>query len=253
MTKRQSYSARSSVRELVIQEKPNYPELGNRLLASLSEKDLEAVRPFLEPFNLKFESILFEVGQPMDHMYFPCSGIVSLLTEVNGGSTIEVGIIGNEGVANVSAALGATVSPTRAIIQGTGSSFRMEIKELTSNGGALTQSLMLYAHYLMMQISQSAACYRFHPIEQRLARWLLMTGDRMESNEYRITQHFLSNMLGVRREGVNRAAGELQKKNLISFSRRNIAIIDRAGLEETACACYGIIRKEEEKLIPGSA
>ena len=184
----------------------------------------------------------------MDYLYFPCSGVISLLTSVNGGSTLEVGIIGNEGVASVSAALGATVSPIRAIIQGAGTAFRMRTIDLSMNSGPLSRSLMIYAHYLMVQISQSAACYRYHPIEQRLARWLLMTGDRMESNEYRITQHFLSNMLGVRREGVNRAAGELQKKNLISFSRRNIVTIDRGGLEETACECYAMIRNEEKKL-----
>jgi CRP-like cAMP-binding protein len=185
----------------------------------------------------------------MDYMYFPRSGIISMLATVNGGSTLEVGIAGNEGMVSVSAALGATVSPTQALIQGAGTAFRIRTKDFETNGGALNRALMLYAHYLFVQISQSAACYRFHPIEQRLARWLLMTGDRMESNEYRITQHFLSNMLGVRREGVNRAAGELQNKNLISFSRRNIVTIDRIGLEQTACECYAIIRKAEKNFI----
>lgn len=238
--------------DLIIREKPIHSEPGNQILASLSEKEFAAVKPLLEIYDLKFEAALFETGQPMDHLYFPRSGVISLLTSVNGGSTVEVGMIGNEGAVSISAALGATVSPTRAIIQGGGTAFRMKTRDLALDGGPLNRSLMLFAHYLLVQISQSAACYRFHPIEQRLARWLLMTGDRMESNEYPITQHFLSNMLGVRREGVNRAAGELQKKNLISFSRRNIITIDRQGLEETACGCYAIIRSEEKGLFDRS-
>jgi CRP-like cAMP-binding protein len=197
---------------------------------------------------LEFESILYEVGKPIEHVYFPCNGVVSLLAKVNGNSTIEVGLIGNEGMTGVSAFLGAPLSPCLAIIQGAGDALRIKIGDLERNGGSLNRPILLYAHYLMVQISQSAACYRFHPIEQRLARWLLMTGDRMESNEYRITQEFLSNMLGVRREGVNRAAGVLQKKNLISFSRRNIITIDRPGLEENTCECYQRIRDEEKNL-----
>ncbi len=224
------------------------PEIRNGLLASLPLNELELLRPRLEPFVLEFESILYEVGKPIEHIYFPCSGVVSLLAKVNGNSTIEVGLIGNEGMAGVSAFLGAPLSPSRALIQGAGDAFRIKTADLDRYGGALNRHLLLYAHYLMVQISQSAACYRFHPIEQRLARWLLMTGDRMESNEYSITQDFLSNMLGVRREGVNRAAGVLQKKNLISFSRRNIVTIDRSGLEGTACECYEKIREEEKSL-----
>ncbi|CAN5268211.1 Crp/Fnr family transcriptional regulator [soil metagenome] len=223
-------------------------EIRNGLLASLPQNELDLLQPWLEPFEFEFESILYEVGKPIEHFYFPCSGVVSLLAKVNGNSTIEVGLIGNEGMAGVSAFLGAPLSPSRAIIQGTGDALRITTGDLERFGGSLKRPLLFYAHYLMVQISQSAACYRFHPIEQRLARWLLMTGDRMESNEYGITQDFLSNMLGVRREGVNRAAGVLQKKNLISFSRRNIITIDRSGLEATACECYQRIRDEEKSL-----
>ncbi len=228
------------------------PEIRNRLLASLPPKELELLRTRLEPFVLEFESILYEAGKPIEHIYFPCSGIVSLLAKVNGNSTIEVGLIGNEGIAGVSAFLGAPLSPSMAIIQGAGDALRIKINDLDRFDGSLNRPLLLYANYLMVQISQSAACYRFHPIEQRLARWLLMTGDRMESNEYSITQDFLSNMLGVRREGVNRAAGVLQKKELISFSRRNIITIDRSGLKENACECYAIIRGEEKNLLESS-
>ncbi len=220
--------------------------VGNRLLASLPDNELDVLFPYLEPHDLEFESTLFETGQPLEYVYFPSSGLISLLATVDGGSSLEVGIIGKEGMANASAALGALTSPSRAIIQGAGTAFRLKTDDLAAYGGSLNRYVLLYIHYLMVQITQSAACYRFHPIEQRLARWLLMTGDRMESNEYRITQDFLSHMLGVRREGVNRAAGELQRKNLISFSRRNILTIDRAGLEATACSCYAVIRREEE-------
>lgn len=225
------------------------PEIRNRLLALLPPNELGLLRPRLEPFVLEFESVLYEVGKPIEHVYFPRSGVVSLLAKVNGNSTIEVGIIGNEGMAGVSAFLGAQLSPSMAIIQGAGDALRIKIEDLQRFGGSLNRHLLLYANYLMVQISQSAACYRFHPIEQRLARWLLMTGDRMESNEYSVTQDFLSNMLGVRREGVNRAAGVLQKKNLISFSRRNIITIDRSGLQENACECYTVIRKQEKSFL----
>ncbi len=235
-------------RRLYIQKTNLQPEFGNKLLASLSPKELGLLRPSLEPFEFEFESVLFECGKPIEHLYFPCSGVVSLLATVNGHSTVEVGLIGNEGMAGVSAFLGAKLSPSKAIIQGSGNGFRITTDALRSYGEPLHSSLLLYANYLMVQISQSAACYRYHPIEQRLARWLLMTGDRMESNEYRITQEFLSNMLGVRREGVNRAAGALQKKQLINFSRRNIVTIDRDGLEKTACKCYQTIRNEENRL-----
>ncbi len=233
-----------------ISKKTQNPEQNNYLLASLSNKDLELLRPHLEIYELRFEAILFETGQPIEHVYFPTSGIISLLAETNGNSTLEVGVIGNEGVAGISAFLGATVSSSRAIVQGSGSAFRIKAATLVEHAEPMNRALLLYTHYLMVQISQSAACYRFHPIEQRLARWLLMTGDRMESNEYRITQEFMSNMLGVRREAVNRAAGELQKKNLISFSRRNLVTIDRAGLQETACSCYQIISEQEKVLKP---
>lgn len=191
------------------------------------------------------ESVIFKIGQPLDHIYFPASGVISLLTEVTGGSTLEVGIIGKEGAAGASVMLGAKTSPTHAIVQEDGLAFRLPSAAIDAIGDDLRAGVLRFLHTLMIQISQGAACYRFHPIEQRLARWLLMTSDRMESNEYRITQDFLSDMLGVRREGVNRAAGDLQKKKLISFSRRNIVVIDRPGLEALTCDCYNLIRKEE--------
>lgn len=217
----------------------------NRLLAALPEKEYQKLLPKLEEVSLNYTEIIYEPGDIIRRVYFPNSGIVSLLSAVDEHSLLEVGIVGNEGFVGLPAFLGVKSSNNRALVQGEGVALAMKTADFLAesrNGGELPRLLQRYTHSLLMQISQSAACNNFHPIESRLARWLLMTADRMESDDFQITQNFLSSMLGVRREGVNKSATNLQQKKLISYSRGKVSILDRAGLEAAACRCYFLIR-----------
>ena len=219
----------------------------NRLLASLPRKEYQRLLPELEQVTLPFGEVVYEPGERIRHVYFPNESIVSLLTEVADRSTLEIGIIGNEGMAGISVFMDMDTSPYRAIVQGAGTAGRMKAAALRKEaglGGSLHRLLHRYAHSLLTQVSQSAACNRFHMVDARLARWLLMTSDRLGKKEFRLTQDFLANMLGVRREGVNKAAGALQKDELIIYSRGQIRILDRAGLEATTCVCYEIMKDE---------
>jgi CRP-like cAMP-binding protein len=205
--------------------------------------------PELKQVTLAFGKVLYEPGTIIRHVYFPIDSIVSLLSAVAERSTLEVGIVGNEGMAGISVFLGVGRANTRALVQGGGLAMRMKSADLgkeSEHTSALTRLLHRYTHSLFTQISQSAACNRFHNVEARLARWMLMTHDRTGSDEFRLTQEFMSNMLGIRREGVNRAAGDLQRQDLISYSRGIIKIRDRAGLEAVACECYSIIKEESD-------
>jgi CRP-like cAMP-binding protein len=226
------------------------PKPANKLLAALPSKEYLNLLPNLEEIPLPFTKTLYKPGEVIRDVYFVNSGIISLLAAVGERSQLEVGIVGNEGVVGLPVFLGVKTSNTHALVQGTGSAMRMNtakfLKECSS-GGSLTRILNRYTHSLLTQISQSAVCNRFHGIEARLARWLLMTSDRMGSDVFNITQEFLSNMLGVRREAVTVAAKKLQESGLTSYSRGKISILDRAGLETAACRCYFIIRDEYEK------
>lgn len=226
--------------------KQNAPS-ANRLLAALPAKEYTRLLPKLEEVSLTYGENIYESGEIIRRVYFPTSGIISLLTAVEERSLLEVGIVGNEGMSGLALFLGVKTSNNRAIVQGKGFAMRMKAADFLAcgNGGSLPHILRRYTHSLLTQISQSAVCYRFHPIEARLARWLLMTSDRMNTNEFQITQEFLSNMLGVRREAVNKSAVILQRRQLISYSRGNVSIINRAGLEAASCKCYGIIKDEE--------
>jgi len=222
----------------------------NRLLAALPAKEYARLLLKLEEIPLTFAKTFYEPGDVIRHVYFPNSGIISLLSAVEEHSLVEVGIVGNEGFVGVPVFLGVKTSNNRALVQGAGVAMEMKTADFLvecKNGGALPRLLQRYTHSLIVQISQSAACNRFHPIEARLARWLLMTSDRMESDDFPITQEFLSNMLGVRREGVSKSATHLQQKELISYSRGKITILNRANLEAAACRCYFIIKEEYEK------
>ena len=225
---------------------------GNKLLAALSKEDYARLNPMLEQVSLDYGKTIYEPGEIIRDVYFPNSGLISLLAAVEDGATLEVGIVGREGVVGLPVFLGVNTTTSRAIVQGAG--FAMRIKagdflEESRNGGGLPNLLQRFTHTMLAQVSQSAACYRFHAIEARLARWLLMTADRVESNDFQITQEFLSNMLGVRREAVNRSAVVLQQQGLIQYSRGRIRITDRGGLEKATCACYRIL-KDEEKSFP---
>lgn len=221
----------------------------NKLLAALPKEDFNRLLPGLEEVSLDYGKTIYKPGEVIREVYFPTSGIVSLLTAVEEGATLEVGLVGREGLVGLSVFLGVKTSNTHAIVQGPGVAKRIKAADFLKEcerGGALTKLLRRFTHSLLSQVSQSAACYRFHPIDARLARWLLMTSDRAESNEFLITQEFLSDMLGVRREAVNKAAVILQQQGLIKYSRGHLAILDRKRLEKTTCACYGILRDEEK-------
>jgi CRP-like cAMP-binding protein len=219
----------------------------NRLLAALPIKEYKNLLPKLEEVSLPFTETIYELNEIIRHVYFPNSGIISLLAATGERSQLEVGIVGNEGVVGLPVFLGVERSNNHALVQGVGTAMRMKTEDFLAeckNGGSLSRILQRYTHSLMTQISQSAVCNRFHSIESRLARWLLMTSDRMESDVFQITQEFLSNMLGVRREAVTISAKNFQQNGLISYSRGKISILNRAGLETATCRCYFIIKEE---------
>ena len=224
----------------------------NRLLAALPRKEYQRLLPELEQVTLPFAQVLYEPGELIRHVYFPNESIVSILAEVGDRSTLEVGIVGDEGVSGISVFMGVDTSRHRVIVQGEGTAMRMRasvLRKESDRAGPLHSLLHRYTHSLLTQVSQSAACNRFHTVEARLARWLLMTRDRLRRDEFRMTQDFISNMLGVRREGVNKAGGGLQKGELIIYSRGRIKILDRAGLEAMACECYMIIKNESDSYL----
>ena len=223
--------------------------VANRLLAALPQKEYQRLLPELEQVTMPFAEVVYEPGERIRHVYFPNESIISLLVEVVDRSTLEIGTIGNEGMAGISVFMGVDTSPHRAIVQGAGTAGRVKaavLRKEVGRMGSLHRLLHLYAHTLLTQVSQSAACNRFHVVDARLARWLLMTGDRLETNEFRLTQDFISNMLGVRREGVTKAAGALQKDELIDYSRGQIRILNRMGLEAVSCECYRIMKGESD-------
>ena len=213
----------------------------NLLLASLPRKALQDLLPQLTRVDLTFGAVLYEAGQPMREVYFPVEGLVSLLTVVEGHLALEVGMVGREGMVGSSLALGVSRSPMRALVQGSGTGLRMSKARFATalcQSAPLRKALHGYIHSLMGQIAQTAACNRFHVVEARLARWLLMTRDRAGSGNLEMTQEFLSTMLGVRRVGVSEAASSFQRQKLIEYSRGHIRILDHAGLEAACCTCY---------------
>jgi len=221
----------------------------NRLLAALPPRELQRLHSKLELVELTFGEILYNAGQTITHVHFPNNSIISLLSVVAERSSLEVGIVGNEGMAGLSIFMGVDIARTQALVQGSGTAMRMDAEALRNEAkqiGPLHQLLHRYSHSLLTQVSQSAACNRFHTVNTRLARWMLMTHDRSGKDTFQLTQDFMSNMLGVRREGVSKAAGELQKEKLISYSRGVIKVLNRVGLEKAACKCYQIIKDESE-------
>ena len=228
----------------------------NSLLAALPRKEYLRLLAGLEPVTLTFGEVLYEPGQTIRHVYFPGSSLVSLLTLVDGHLALEVGLLGRDGVVGVPLILGHNESAVRALVQGTGTAMRMtsaHFREEFRLSRPLQQELYRYTHTLMAQISQTAACNRFHVVETRLARWLLMTHDRVRSDQFRMTHEFLGHMLGVRRVGVTRAAQALQKRKLIGYSRGDITVLDRRGLEAAACQCYDVVKDMHDGAPAGHA
>jgi CRP-like cAMP-binding protein len=195
--------------------------------------------------------VLYEPGGHLDHMYFPTTAVVSLLYTMENGSTAEMGLAGNDGVVGVALFLGGDTTPNRAVVQIGGSAFRMKAKVLReefARGGPFQRVLLRYTQTLITQISQTAVCNRLHAVEQRLCRWLLLCHDRVQSDELEMTQEFIANMLGGRRESVTVAAGHLQDAGWIHYARGHISILDRKGLEGAVCECYRIVRDEFDRL-----
>lgn len=231
------HDARQALRERQARAVP----VANNLLASLPAEDYHALLASLEPVTLTYGEVLHEPGQLIRHVYFPNDCLVSLLTTVEGHRALEVGLVGREGMIGISLALGVDISSSRALVQGSGTAMRMSAARFRKE---LCKSLPLqgevyrFANVKLSQARQTAACNRFHVVEARLARWLLMTGDRLRSDEFLLTQAFLADMLGVRRVGVTAAACALHKRGMISYNRGKIRILDRRSLEAAACSCY---------------
>ncbi|MDP2238530.1 MAG: Crp/Fnr family transcriptional regulator [Burkholderiales bacterium] len=217
----------------------------NSLLAALPHREYRRLLAGLEPVTLTFGEVLYGPGETIRHVYFPNDSLVSLLTLADGHLALEVGLIGCEGMVGIPLVLGHNASLVRALVQGTGTAMRMASAHFLREfrlSLPLQHELYRYTHTLMAQISQTAACNRFHVVEARFARWLLMTHDRVKSDQFCMTHEFLGHMLGVRRVGVTKAAQALQKRKLISYSRGDIVINDRKGLEAAACQCYEVVK-----------
>jgi CRP-like cAMP-binding protein len=224
----------------------------NRLLAALPRRDCVRLLAACESVELVFNTVLYEPGARIAHVYFPADSFISLMIAVDGSSNLEVGLVGNEGMLGVPLILGVNHSPLRALVQGAGTASRMRardfVRELAASD-ALRTLLNRYLQVRVVQLAQTAACTRFHVVEERLARWLLMTQDRAHSHHFRVTHEFLAYMLGVRRVGVTRAANALQKRKLIRYFRGEVTVLDRSGLEAASCTCYQDDRVQYARLL----
>ena len=221
----------------------------NRLLATLPKREYERLLPKLKTVSLVLGEELYEPGNAIKYVYFPNDSIISLISELSPTTLLEVGMVGNEGMAGLAVFMGVNSSSTRALVQGSGTAMRMTsaaVRTEANQLGSLHHLLHRYSHSLLNQVSQSSACNRFHLVNARLARWLLMTKDRLGVEEFPLTQEFLSSMLGVRREGVSKAAGALQAAKLIRYSRGMITILNQRALEAKSCQCYAIIKAESD-------
>jgi len=226
----------------------------NRLLAALSAPDYERLRPHLEPVRLTYRRVLYHAKNPIDFVYFIETGVGSLVNTMRNGSASEVGTIGNEGLVGLPVVLGDKQAPTSVYVQVPGIGLRLKASifwQAMEESASMRTSMLHYAHAFFNQVAQSAACGAYHSLEQRCCRWLLMTHDRMEEDEFLLTQEFLAMMLGVRRAGVTEAAGALQRAGLIRYRRGLITILDKDELKRRSCECYAIAKSEFDRLLGG--
>lgn len=224
----------------------------NRLLAALPADEFARVISHLELVSLKLGQVLYESGDRLDYVYFPTTAIVSLLYIMENGATAEIGVVGNDGILGIALFMGGDTTPNRAIIQSAGEAVKMSARELKAEftlGGTFHNLLLRYTQALITQISQTAVCNRLHTVEQQLCRWLLLSHDRLDSDKLVMTHDLISNMLGVRREGVTLAAQKLASQSLIKNVRGSITVLDRRGLESAVCECYKVVNDEYNRLL----
>ena len=225
----------------------------NHLLAALPAEDYARLLPNLELIAMPLGWAVYESGGQLSYLYFPTTSIVSLLYVMESGASAEIAITGNEGLIGVSLFMGGESTPSRAVVQSEGNGYRLKasiLKKEFALGGHLQHLALRYTQALITQMAQTAVCNRHHAVDQQLCRWLLLSLDRLPSNELRMTQELIANMLGVRREGVTEAAGKLQAAGLIHYSRGKITVLDRPKLEQRVCECYGVVKREFDRLLP---
>jgi CRP-like cAMP-binding protein len=226
----------------------------NLLLAALPAEVFDRLLPNLKPIALPLGKVIYEPGIELDHVYFPVPGcIISMLYVMTDGSSAEIAVVGDEGMVGIALFMGGGTTPSRALVQSAGQAFQLkgnELKKEFERHSGLQHLLLRYTQALITQMSQTAVCNRHHSVEQQLCRWLLLSLDRLATNELTMTQELIANMLGVRREGVTEAAGKLQAQGLIRYSRGRITVLDRPGLERQVCECYAVVKKEYDRLLP---
>jgi CRP-like cAMP-binding protein len=230
---------------------PHTPQQ-NHLLAALPQSDFERLLPNLELVPMPLGEALYESGGRLQHVYFPTTSIVSLLYVMEDGASAEIAVVGNEGILGISLFMGGETTPSRAVVQSAGYGYRMKaqvLKQEFNRAGPVMHLLLRYTQALITQMAQTAVCNRHHSVEQQLCRWLLLSLDRLSTDELSMTQELIANMLGVRREGVTEAAGKLQRAGLIRYSRGRITVINRPGLEKEVCECYAVVKKEFDRLL----
>jgi CRP-like cAMP-binding protein len=227
--------------------------MSNLLLAAVPAEDFARLQPHLELVPLPLGWAVYESGGTQGYVYFPTDAIVSLLYVLADGSSAEIAVVGNDGVVGISLFMGGETTPSRAVVQSKGQGYRLKASVLKAEferGGVPQHILLRYTQALITQMTQTAVCNRHHTVDQQLCRWLLLSLDRLPSNVLVMTQELISNMLGVRREGVTGAAGKLQEAGIISYSRGRITLLDRPKLEARVCECYRVVKRETERLFP---
>ena len=225
----------------------------NHLFHSIPPTEWARLEPFIEAVDLPLGKVLYEPGTKMSHVYFPATSIVSLLYALENGSSAEIAVVGNEGVVGIAIFMGGESTSSRAVVQSSGKGYRIKsniILEEFNRSLPVLHLLLRYTQALITQMCQTAVCNRHHTLDQQFCRWLLLSLDRLPSNELLMTQELIANMLGVRREGVTEAALKVQKAGLIKYARGHITILDRAGLEHRTCECYQVVKKEYARLLP---